>query len=401
MKLFFMLVLTMGIQLGQGQNLHVYLDCDRCDEAYQKRELVWAEFVRDPEAADVHVWVVSQGNSSGGRRFTFRFIDKTDDSETEISYTSENTQTDLEVQADFATVLTGGLLPVALEKGYTPDLRASEDSQPRTAENVDQTDPWDFWVFEIGLRGWFNLEQQRRDLELDGDLRINRTTEQSRLRMRLEYDYVTNTIFQDDGDVRSILNTASWEASHVWSLGPNWSIGVFTEIFTNSVVNTDLGLKLNPALEFNVYPYSESHIREFTFAYYVGPFYRNYGEETIYGETEEWLTGEQLSVDYRLNRPWGRLRLELDAFHYFEDPEKNRLSLEAGLDIRLARGLFAGVDTEFSLIHDQIYLPRGDVPLEDVLLRRRALATTFEFSARVGITYTFGSVYTSIVNTRL
>lgn len=401
MKFILMFLFMFGIKTAAGQNFHVYLDCDRCDEDYQKRELAWVEFVRDPDAADIHVWVVSQGNSSGGRQYTFRFIDKNSSEETEITYTSENTQTRLEVQADISTVLTGGLLPHVLKQGITPDLQAREEEQVRTTETMRAADPWNFWVFEVRAGGWFNREQQRRDLELDGDLRINRTTEKSRLRMRLEYDYESNTIFQDDGDVRSILNTASWEASHVWSLGPNWSLGIFSQLFTNSVVNTDLGLQLNPALEFNVYPYTESHIREFTFAYYVGPFYRDYGEETIFGETEEWLIGEQLSVDYRLNRPWGRLSLELDAFHYFEDFDKNRLSLEAGVDIRLARGLFAGVDTEYSLIHDQIYLPRGDVPLEDVLLRRRALATTFEFSARVGISYTFGSVYNSIVNTRL
>lgn len=405
-KLIFICCLTVSSYLtshAQEENIRVFLDCDLCDESYQKRELHWIEFVRDPSDADIHAWVISQGNSSNGRQYTFRFIGKEslNGEKKEIRYDSENWQTDIEVQQDISTVLIGGILPLALKLEKVPDLNASTLEQEDGKIERMATDPWNFWVFELGVGVWVNLEQRRRDFEFTGDLRINRTTEESRLRIRLDYNFESNLIRNKDGDIQSRLNTISLQGSHVWSLGKNWSIGFFGEVFSNSVVNTDLGFKLNPALEFNIFPYDESHIREFTFAWYAGPFYRQYGEETLFGEISEWLIGEQLSIDYKLNRPWGRLNLELDAFHYFEDIAKNRFSFEAGLDKRMTRGLFIGLDADYSIIHDQIYLPRGDIPIEDVLLRRQTLATTYEFSLRISLSYTFGSVFNSIVNTRL
>jgi hypothetical protein len=45
-------------------------------------------------------------------------------------------------------------------------------------------------------------------------------------------------------------------------------------------------------------------------------------------------------------------------------------------------------------------LRAGDTSIEDILLRRRELATDFEFSGSVAITYTFGSDFANVVNTR-
>jgi hypothetical protein len=51
-------------------------------------------------------------------------------------------------------------------------------------------------------------------------------------------------------------------------------------------------------------------------------------------------------------------------------------------------------------VHDQLYLPKGDTSIEDLLLRRRKLATTYEISGRFGFRFTFGSIYNSVVNER-
>ena len=53
------------------------------------------------------------------------------------------------------------------------------------------------------------------------------------------------------------------------------------------------------------------------------------------------------------------------------------------------------------LIHDQLYLAKGDANLEDLLLQRRQLATTYEITSSIGLSYTFGSMYNNVVNTQL
>ena len=51
-------------------------------------------------------------------------------------------------------------------------------------------------------------------------------------------------------------------------------------------------------------------------------------------------------------------------------------------------------------MRDQIYLKRGGVTDEQILLRRRELATDSEYRFRVGFTYAFGSIYNNVVNSR-
>ena len=54
-----------------------------------------------------------------------------------------------------------------------------------------------------------------------------------------------------------------------------------------------------------------------------------------------------------------------------------------------------------SSVHDQLYLPKGDATDEQILTQVRALATSFQRGGSVSVSYTFGSIYNSIVNPRL
>ena len=54
-----------------------------------------------------------------------------------------------------------------------------------------------------------------------------------------------------------------------------------------------------------------------------------------------------------------------------------------------------------SRLRDQLFLPRGTLRDEDILLRRRQLETNYRYFTSVGITYRFGSIFDNVVNTRL
>jgi hypothetical protein len=70
------------------------------------------------------------------------------------------------------------------------------------------------------------------------------------------------------------------------------------------------------------------------------------------------------------------------------------------IEIRLFRGFFLSLRGNTSLVRDQLFLEAGEVPDEEILLRRRELATDYQYSFRVGITYSFGSIYNNVVNSR-
>lgn len=69
-------------------------------------------------------------------------------------------------------------------------------------------------------------------------------------------------------------------------------------------------------------------------------------------------------------------------------------------EIRLFRGFTLDLEGDVSAIRDQIFLPRRGSTDEEILLRRRQLATDYEYELSIGITYTFGSIFNNIVNSR-
>lgn len=63
-----------------------------------------------------------------------------------------------------------------------------------------------------------------------------------------------------------------------------------------------------------------------------------------------------------------------------------------GLNIRFSGG--------GSRIHDKLSLAKGDATLEEVLLQRRQLETTCNYNFSVGLSLSFGSIYSNVVNAR-
>ncbi len=53
-----------------------------------------------------------------------------------------------------------------------------------------------------------------------------------------------------------------------------------------------------------------------------------------------------------------------------------------------------------SLIRDQLSLAKRDATEEEVLLELRALSTDYRHRISLGLTYTFGSIFSSVVNPR-
>ncbi|MGY8916171.1 MAG: hypothetical protein ACKVJF_13960, partial [Flavobacteriales bacterium] len=86
---------------------------------------------------------------------------------------------------------------------------------------------------------------------------------------------------------------------------------------------------------------------------------------------------------------------------FLNDWNKNRLEV----DSYLSAGIFKGFSVRFSgdlkLIQDQINLPAGSASLEDVLLQQKQIATNFEIGFGIGLSYTFGSAFNNVINTRL
>ena len=86
---------------------------------------------------------------------------------------------------------------------------------------------------------------------------------------------------------------------------------------------------------------------------------------------------------------------------YLSDFSKNRAALTGNTGIRVFRGLSVSVLGSVSHIADQLNLPKGGVTDEEILLRLRELSTSFQYFVSLGLSYTFGSIYSNVVNPRV
>lgn len=235
---------------------------------------------------------------------------------------------------------------------------------------------------------------------LRGSLSANRVTPDSKLRMSLSANYNESNFEVDGEKISSYSDRKSFNGLYVKSISDHWSIGTWITASSSTYSNIDIALSPAPAVEYNLFPYSESTRRQLCFLYRLGYSFRRYREETIYDKLSENLLSESLSVTLELKERWGSISGSVEGSHYFHDLSKYRVEIYSDLELRIFKGVSLNLFGVFSLIHDQLSLPKGEATLDEVLLQRKELETNFDYFVSIGFSYTFGSVYSNVVNPR-
>ena len=302
-----------------------------------------------------------------------------------------------DVRKDLVQALKTGLVRYALRTPAAGRINLAFRDQVKPTAVAD---PWNFWVFSLGLDGYLNGEQTYTSQMWFGNFSASRVTPDWKIRMSIGMNYQKNIFTAEDYDYTSILNSRNFNGLLVRSLGEHWSIGAFLAVLSSTFDNIKLSVQASPAIEYDVFPYSESTKKQLRFLYFIGPKFGWYHEETIYDKMKEALWGESLATTLELKRDWGTLSTTLEGSHYFHDLSKNRISLQADVSLRVFKGLNFNIDGGGSRIRDQLALPKGGATLEEILLQRQQLATTYSYFFSVGLSLSFGSINSNVVNPR-
>jgi hypothetical protein len=261
-------------------------------------------------------------------------------------------------------------------------------------------DPWNFWVFSAGVDAFLQGEQSYRSAMWMGNVSASRVTPQWKLRFGLSGNYQVNAYSLEDFDYRSTSNGKSFNGLVVRSLGEHWSAGAQIQILASTFNNTRWSVMPRPAVEFDLFPYSESTKKQLRFLYSIGPTFIRYQEETIYDQIRETLLSESLTASLELKQPWGSISTSLLGSHYLGHADKYRVELDAGVSVRLFEGMNFNIQGSGSRIHDQLALAKGGATYEEVVLQRKQLATSFQYFFSVGFSYSFGSIRSNVINPR-
>lgn len=394
---------------GQGV-LRVFLDCEAygCRRDFFITEIGFVSWMRDRKDADVHLLVTTLGAGSGGRQYTITFLGQrrfAGWTDTLVVSTVPNESED-QVRQRLARAFKAGLVRYAIRTPAGERLTVGYAAPPSGASVTTQLrDPWNFWTFAPSVNGFVNGQSRQTFINAWANFSANRVTETWKLNLNLNGNFNRSrfTFEGDSGEETSVFMRRGYSTSGraARSLGGRWSLGMSGWVGRSDFRNQSVAVRVGPSLEWNLFPWAEATRRQLTFAYSVRGQHFRYQERTLFDRVRE-TRGSHLAVIALDSRQrWGTVEWSARASQYLHDPDLTNLSTGVELELRLVRGLSLELDGEIARVRDQLYLSGAGLTRDDVLLQQRALATNYEYFTRVGLSYTFGSIYNTVVNPRL
>lgn len=387
----------------RDSKIKVYAEGIKLDMDYMRRNMRFVDFVNDPAVADVHIIINSRISGSGGHVYSLMFNNRTFENFSDFTVTATTLSSDTyeEQRKKINDALSMGLMPFVNQTEASNHMVLRYRSKNESVETTPLDDPWNNWTFRGDVSGSIDLEESRKLYNYYFNGRADKVTEDWRIRNMYRRSVRTKKYTNNDEDYTSDNTSNYFTSSTVKSLTSRWSTGVFASYHNSNYSNTKYSISFKPAIEYNIFPWDVSDRKVFTIAYYIGPEWKKYYEVTIYDKLEEDLWEQSLRLDLQIIQTWGEIEAGLNASNYMNDWSKNRITFDTDLSIRIIRGLSVKFGFRVENIHDQIYLPKGEASLEDILLNKVQLPSTFEVGADFGIRVQFGSIYNNIINNRL
>ena len=350
------------------------------------------------------LFIYDIANGSGGRTYKLDFKGSEDYEgiTRELSFDSNANMTADEVRKGLLKKVQSGLLSYLIQSDMAEDISFTIDPKGMSEiQDINFEDPWNNWIFEIYGEAELDKESSRKEFAYEIGFESDRVTEKWRIRADMEMSQANSEFVRNDETFTSERFRYSGAGSIVRSLSDHWSTGLFAGARHDTFTNLDFRYYFSPAIEYNIFPYNEVLRREIVFAYKIGYFHNDYIEPTIFGKAKEGIFNHSLDVQVRYRQPWGNIYTRLRGSTFLDDFAKNRVQLFGRFSVRIIKGLSVRFSGSFEIIRDQINLPAGDASIEDVLLQQKQIATDFELGFGVGLSYTFGSAFNNIINTRL
>ncbi len=387
----------------------IFLDCNsnQVDVHFIKAEITFVNYVRDRQAADIHVIISVRSTGSGGREYVLQFLGLNGykGNDRELKYYSSATDSEDTRRQGLVEKLKQGLIPYISDTPMSDFISISySGADAGRARQTDASDTWNHWSFELGLSGDLDVEEHEKGYEYALSISANRITREAKINIWafMENEKTTYSI-EDQGSVEeyvSLTKRAMVYAAYIKSLSANWSLGGFFDAYSSTYDNADIYITTGLGVEYNIFPYSEYTKRELKLRSKLEYTWRRYDTLSVYGRMRESLLRQQLGVFFALKEPWGSVAMQLSGLAYFHDLSKNHFRGDVELSINVLKGLSVHLNGNYSRIRDQLSLPAEGASKEEVLMELQQLATGYAFSLRMGLSYRFGSVYSNVVNPR-
>jgi hypothetical protein len=386
--------------------LSVFADCPNvgCDFDYFRTEITAVNWVRDREVSDVHILVTGEDTGAGGRKFTVAFIglrayaglNDTLSFSLPPSFTEDDRRSGL--VKHFRIGLVRYLSRTPALSGISVTLPSGSTSGAQTTAKADK---WNAWVFSLNASVNGYAEETYKSYSVRGEFRANRITERWKTQFTTRENYNQDENQLDD-TTRTIIirRNYTFTALQARSLTSHLSVGLRADAVSSTYENTRRGIRVSPAVEYNVYPYSQSTRRQLKVEYAVGMADYQYSDTTIYNKVHESLPLHRFSTYLSQKQPWGTIDFRVNGTQYLNDRTKYRVGIGGYAEVKIFKGFSVYGDGGYDIVHDQLSLLKKNFTPQEILLRQFQRGSTYFYYAYFGLQYTFGSIYNNVVNPR-
>lgn len=396
-------------QNGDGALPRIFFDCEgpNCNSEYYRTEIDWVNWVRDRQDADLHVIVTSQNTGAGGREYQLDIlgVGAHEGYEDQVRYSSLPTDTERESLDGITGTLGIAFARFANEAGIRGLVevmgRRSAPAEAGVVAAEEVEDPWNLWVFRVNGSANFDGEDTRENTRINSWVSANRVSPTWKINLFANVNYSHRRIeITDEPDFTDERTDYSFTQTVAYTLAEHWSVGFRSEVRRMVSANQDFRAEFTPAIEYSFFPYEDATRRAFTVYYQVGAAYRDYIEETIFGELSETRWEQSLEVEFSQRQPWGEAGLTVRGSHFLHDLELYNVNLQGDIDFRIVRGFSVNARGNVGWVNDQIYLSGEDATSAEELLDLVRRGQSFTYGMQVGFSLQFGSIYNNVVNNR-
>lgn len=410
--LFCAAVLTGNSQANNPKRLKVFVDCSNtwCDMQYIRSGINITDFVLDNIAADVHVLITSQGTGSGGMQYQLIFFGQQTfkHQRDTLLFNTDPNATDFEMRSQLLKYLKAGLLPFIMQthslKNVEINLKSNDSSRTAPSGSSEAADPWNARVIRMGTEANSNADANYNNTNYGLNMSTNRITEKTKTGLGINWSRNRSVFKYEENGVKEkfTVNNHNWSANHylVKSISQHWSWGYELRYSQNTFSNNKGRGLIRAALEYNIFPYKDVNNKLFTISYSLTARNNRYYDTTIYNKINENLYGQRASAYLNFNQKWGNSFAGISYQHYFHNRKLFNLGMEVYTSVRITGGLSFYIMAFGGLTRDQVFLVKGTASPEEVLARRRQLASGYNYYTSMGINYRFGSKLNNIVNPR-
>lgn len=271
-----------ALQTPREAPLRVFLECSACDFDFVRTQIQYVDWMRDRADADLHVLMRSQATGGGGREYTLDFIGlrrHAGKGDTLVHLAGRDDTQDV-TRRGLLRVLTLGLVRYVADTPAADQLLITLPSQTAGVAPVAPVAPardlWNAWVFSAGLNGSSNGESTRSQTNISTNFSANRVTADWKVSLSARGSYgeqrFTYTLpgVGRDTTLVSISRNYSGNGLVVRSINGHASFGARMSVGTSTFGNTEFFTTLEPAIEYNLFPYTESTRRQLLFSYSAG-----------------------------------------------------------------------------------------------------------------------------------